>query len=920
MKNFRTTVVMLFCVCVSVKSQNVLKGIVLKENSEEPLQEVFVGIKELNLSRTTKSDGSFILEKIPNGNYDITVALQGYETQNYPVQFLGETIDLGIILLYEDISEDQDLSIITIADDELNDDTSIADNITGLLQSSEDLYLRTAAFEWGSSFFRVRGLDSENGKVLINGVEMNKFYNGRPQWSNWGGLNDVMRNQEFTSGLTPSSYDFGGALGTTNINTRASEYSKGIRISYASSNRSYVHRVIGTYTSGLSKNGWAFAISGGRRAGNEGYVNGTFYDANSMFLSVEKVINDRHSINASLIAAANKRGKSAPNTQEVFDLKGSKYNPYWGFQNGKVRNSRVKDLFEPIIMLNHYWSVSENTRLNTNFSYQIGRIGNSRINFNGTRLVNGWPIGGGSNPDPTYYQKLPSFALRNGTGMEYDLLQEFLDNGQWNWDEMIRQNLTGIESTNSKYILYEDRNDEDQFSINTIFSSQLNNNITLNGKVQFRQVKSENFANVIDLLGGDGFLDIDTFGDDLTSKQNDVRNPNRLVTTGDRFGYNYIFNSSMYSAFLQGQFTYKKVDFYIAGNVSKSNHQREGLYQNGSYVDNSFGESEKMGFTNFSIKTGFTSKFLGGHLVDVNGGYITKAPTLRNTFSNPRENNETVNSLSSEKMLSFDTSYIFRSPLLQTKLTGYFIGIKDATEIGFFFADGIGGDNAAFVQEVLTGIEKRHFGLEIGVDLQLTPSTKLKGAANIGQYTYQNNPLIYLTSDAPLPERLQSAQVAYLKNYRIASGPQKAYSIGFEYRDPDYWWLGATVNYLDDTFVDIAPLKRTENFVIDADGVEFFEYDPIIAKRLLAQEEFDSYLIVNAVGGKSWRIGNYYVGFFASINNLFNKEYISGGFEQGRNANYRTSKADEDLSKPIFGNKYWQGRGTTYFMNVYLRF
>ena len=31
-------------------------------------------------------------------------------------------------------------------------------------------------------------LDSENGKILINGLEMNKLYSGRQQWSNWGVL------------------------------------------------------------------------------------------------------------------------------------------------------------------------------------------------------------------------------------------------------------------------------------------------------------------------------------------------------------------------------------------------------------------------------------------------------------------------------------------------------------------------------------------------------------------------------------------------------------------------------------------------------------------------------------------------------------------------------------------------------------
>lgn len=918
MRNFTITMLLLFSGLFGLNAQNIVKGIVINGDSENPMQGVSVSVKEANVTNTTDAIGAFTLNGLPNGRQIVTVSLNGYETQNFPVELSGKTLDLGTIFMYEDLSEDQDLSTITITDDELNDDTSAADNISGLLQASRDVYLRTAAFEWSGSFYRVRGLDSENGKVLLNGIEMNKLYNGRPQWSNWGGLNDVLRNQEFSNGLTPSNYTFGGALGSTNINTRASEYSEGGRISYASSNRSYSHRLMATYTSGLLANGWAIAVSGSRRAGNEGYVDGTFYDANSIFLSLEKQINDAHSLNLTVIAAENERGKSSANTQEVYDLKGIKYNPYWGYQNEKMRNSRVKRVYEPILMLNHYWNLSDNTVLNTNVSYQFGEIGNSRINYNGARLDNnGEPIGGGINPDPTYYQKLPSYALRNGTGNEYGLLQEFLNDGQLDWDEMIRQNLTGTESKNSKYILYEDRNDDKQFTVNSILSTELNDNITINGKVQYTQLKSENFAYVLDLLGGEAFLDVDTFGETSDQKQSDLRNPNRIVGVGDRFNYNYKLNSEIYNAFAQAQFKYNKVDFYLAGDVSRTSHQREGLYQNGAFANNSFGKSKKLEFTNFGAKAGATYKISGRHLLDFNGGYITKAPSLRNSFSNSRENNETVLNLTSEKVLSFDASYILRSPILQTKITGYYTGIKDATEISFFFADGIGGDTSRFVQEVLTGIEKRHFGAELGIEAQVTPTIKLKGAANIGQYTYNNNPTIYLTSDAGLT---LSPTTSYLKDYKIASGPQKAYSVGFEYRDPDYWWFSATANFLDDTYVDVAPLKRTSNFALDSDGIQFSDYDPTVARKLLAQEEFDNYLVVNAVGGKSWKIGDYYVGFFASISNIFNQKYKSGGYEQGRTANYRTSKADADLDTPVFGNKYWYGRGTTYFMNVYFRF
>ena len=211
---------MLFLV-IGINAQNIVKGIVTDSDSENPLQGVLVSVVSTTSNQTTGADGVFTIKGVPNGSYIVEIKIKGYETQNFPVELVGNTIDLGTVLLYKDITEDQDLSLVTITDDELNDDASAADNISGLLQASRDIYLRTAAYEFSSSFFRIRGLDSENGKLLINGIDMNKLYSGRPQWSNWGGLNDVLRNQEFSTGLTACAYTFGGILGSTNIDVRA---------------------------------------------------------------------------------------------------------------------------------------------------------------------------------------------------------------------------------------------------------------------------------------------------------------------------------------------------------------------------------------------------------------------------------------------------------------------------------------------------------------------------------------------------------------------------------------------------------------------------------------------------------------------------------------------------------------------------
>jgi len=67
-------------------------------------------------------------------------------------------------------------------------------------------------------------------------------------------------------------------------------------------------------------------------------------------------------------------------------------------------------------------------------------------------------------------------------------------------------------------------------------------------------------------------------------------------------------------------------------------------------------------------------------------------------------------------------------------------------------------------------------------------------------------------------------------------------------------------------------------------------------------------------------LGKYYIGLFASINNLLDIVYRTGGFEQRRNANYRELRDDMALETPVFGSNYWYGRGTTYFLNLNLSF
>src|SRR5690606_16022314 len=369
-----------------------------------------------------QGDFSFSQEGLPQGDQVLAVSKRGYTSVKIPVTIQNQNpVNLDHILLTVDIlTVEEQIGIISLSDEQLDEDEGTSFNVSGLLQASKDAFLNAASYDFSATFFRPRGYDSEDGKVLINGLEMNKLYNGRPQWSNWGGLNDAQRNQMFSMGMSANEYNFGHLAGTTNIIMRASQYKKGGRISYASSNRSYRGRVMGSYNSGLLPSGWAYSVLLARRFGNEGFVDGSLYDANSFFASVEKKLNERHSLNLTAFYTPNRRGKSSANTQEVYDLKGIRYNSYWGDQDGEIRNSRIKEVEEPIIMLNHYWDISEKTHLNTNVGYQFGKTGNSRLGYDNA-----------PNPDPSYYQKLPSYFLADPNGANeagaYQAYSEFVN-------------------------------------------------------------------------------------------------------------------------------------------------------------------------------------------------------------------------------------------------------------------------------------------------------------------------------------------------------------------------------------------------------------------------------------------------------------------------------------------------------------
>ena len=901
------------------QSETGVSGKVVDSKTQEPVQSVIVSIQNTNLTQLTDANGKFSFNKMDVGNQLLLLKSNGYKDQLIQIEVVaGKMLDVGTISFEEDLTQEKQSTLIAITDNDLSDDNSGSESTAGLLQSSKDVFLQAAAYNFGAARFSVRGIDNEYSNVMINGISMNRVADGRPQYGDWGGLNDATRNQEFTNGSAPSDYAFGGIAGTQFINTRASIYRPGTRISYLNTNTNYSNRVMATHASGMDKDGWAYVISGGRRWAQEGYFEGTTYDANSLFASIEKKISNNHSLNFTSIYAQNKRGKNSPNTAEQTDLAGEKYNSYWGYQEGEKRNSRIKKSEEPMFMLTHYWKVNPKTNLNTTVSYQIGQIGNSRLDYTKS-----------NNPDPTYYGKLPSFYTNYfdnnnnyvGNTPAYiakanDQKALFLANKQLDWKDIYRINNENIDN-GSRIVLYEDRTDENIATFNTRLNSQLSDNVILIAGGNYLNSRTKNFKNMLDLLGGTYFADKSTFG--IGDQQySDLNNPNRTLGVRDHYGYNYNIDVTKLDAFTQFKFTYNKVDFYLAQSFSRSSYQREGLYKNGYYPNSSYGKSDKINFDNFGFKGGMTYKITGRNFIDLNAIYMSKAPNSKDVFPNARVNNDITPNITNETIKGVDLGYIIKAPKLKARFTGYFSETLNSTDINFYYADAVGGEGA-FVSEVVTGINKKNRGIEAGLEYQITSTIKVTGVAAYGEYTITNNPDVTVTNDASASTTdLGKANFTGLKQSGM---PQQAYSFGVEYRDPKFWWIGANANYIADNYLDVSAIRRTSNYYnYDAD-TNYRTVDQTLADGYLRQEKFDAFYLCNLVGGKSWRIGDKTLGLFANINNVFDISYKTGGFEQSRDSNYTADYEDHQSgSYSKFAPKYFYGYGRTYMVNVYLTF
>ncbi len=791
------------------------------------------------------------------------------------------------------------LPTISLSTDEIdNDEGNEAPIISGLLQSSKDPYSTVAGMSWGGAArFRLRGYDSENNWLTMNGLSMNDPENGWVTWNQWGGLNDMMRQKTSSLGLHSNDFSFGGIGGEENISTRASEYRKNVGVSYSITNRSYRNRVMLSYATGMMDNGWAIAAQVSRRWAQEGYVEGTFYDAYAYFLSVEKRLNKKHTLGFTALGAPTKRGKSAPSTQEAYDLLDNNYyNPNWGYQNGEKRNAKVGDTHRPLMMLAHYFTPTEKTTVTTSLGYSFGHNNGTSLDWYNAR-----------DPRPDYYRYLPSYY--DDASAADAVATEFKENHQLDWNYFYQVNKNS-EDGRAIFIVQNQHADYQEYKANITLNQKLNESSKIDAGLTYNYNVIRHYLTVDDLLGADHYLDIDKyaeldFPDDLIMIDNDVNNPDKLRYAGDKIGYDYAFNRHYSNAWLQYSKQFTKVDVFASANVSHTAFWRTGYMKNGKFQDNSYGDSKTQTYINYGIKGGLTYKINGRHYVEALGYYGTRAPYIQDAYISPRTRDFMVDGLKEETIMSGEASYHIRSPRLKARLTGYYTKFMDQTKVYSFYHDEL----ATYVNQVLTGIDAQNAGMEFGAEGKISNSFTATSAVALGHHIYTSRATGVTYADNDNSTKQRSFEVAQ-KNFYQPVGPQNAYSLGVKYANPHYWFVTLTANYYQKNFTEFNPARRTTAAVSNVTGTDHVEPGSELWHQILDQEQLPDAFVLDVFFRKTLKVKDYFFYLNAGVNNILNNtDFVNTGFEQ-RRFDYE----NRDVEK--FQSKYFYSSGINYFVSI----
>ncbi len=847
-------------------AQTVVTGTIVDE-SEQPLIGATIIVPGTTQGTSSDLNGTFSLQ-VKKGAEEIQISYLNYKTIVRKISSSASRQALGTIKMDPEAIAMQDVvitqsvavqrktpvAVSTVSAQEIEYKLG-GQEFPEILKSTPGVYVTKDGGGFGDSKINMRGFKSANVAVMINGVPVNDMEWGGVYWSNWAGLSDVTRSMQTQRGMGASKISSPSVGGTINIVTNTIDAKKGGTFSYGVGNDG-LQNISLSLSTGLTKSGWAMSVLLAKRWG-DGYVQGTSNEGYNWIVNVSKSLSDDHQLSLTAFGAPqshNQRkplyaGLSIKEWDKVAKWMGEedkyRYNAVYGFDNnGKERTSQWNHYHKPQISLNHQWQIDYKSSLSTALYMSIGRGGG----YSGQgRTSSDRAMWNGSNNGILRYD----FRKADGT-FDYGAIQD----------------MNAASTDGSKMVMSDGVNNHMWYGLLSTYTNQISKSLELSAGVDVRYYIGEHTNEIVDLYGGEYFID-DADRKNVKAVNNAAAaDPNwkyEKLGVGDVVYRDYDGHVHQEGVFAQLEWTKKNVNAFVSGSLSNTGYWRVDRF----YYDEAHQESDHINFLGFTAKGGVNWNFTKSSNVFLNVGYISRAPFfsggafLQSTTSH-MTNPDAVN----EKVFSVEGGYGLRSEKLALNLNAYYTLWMDKADVRSKLMS-----NGDYARVNMTGVDARHMGIEL--DLRYKPArwVNLTGMVSVGDWIWSSNTrgYIYDSQGQPMTSRLDGTVASGImaedhawidlnqKDIHVAGSAQTTAAIGADFFPMKGLRVSADWNVYANNYADFyLGANLTPNTAVNVN-------DPW---RIPWSHQLD------LSASYSFKIGNVNATLYGNVNNIYNMQGI----------------------------------------------
>lgn len=826
----------LVCICVGVFTSFAqrpfvtVKGKLVEGDSKLPA--VGASITDGKSGTTSNLEGAFSLD-VPGGSR-ITIRMMGFETREITlskaaiqnlgtIELMPASIGLDAVTVVASIVTKDRATPVPVSNVSIAEIQRQAPNLEfpELIKNTPSIYVTKGGGGFGDSRINMRGFDSNNLGVLINGVPINDMESGKVYWSNWSGLKDVTSFIQIQRGLGASRLGLSSVGGTMNMVTRSTDAKKGGFAYMGMGNDGFSKLTFGVST-GLLDNGWAISLAGSRQAG-DGYVAGTDYLGWSYFMNVSKIFNDEHRLSFTAFGAPQWHNqRSTMYSLEDFrnDPLGARRNIGYGYINGKVVGGGYGHNFyhKPQLSLNHYWDMSHDTKLYTSVYASLARGGGRRVRgLEANRL-----------------------SINNKTGRPNDpsMINQTAD-GLLDYEAAMAANRASLNG--SKVIFSNAINSHNWYGVLSSFSHKFSTEWQFTGGYDGRFYQGLHYEQIDNLLGGDYYVN-------SSSKKKLLYNEaNAPLKVGDRIEYDNDGIVLWNGLFAQMEYSSEKISSFLSTALTQEGYRY--INNGGTGEKAPLAEGQKVyksdwaNFLPWSVKAGASYKFTPAQHVFFNTGYFTRAPFFRSVFYN--YNTEINKGAKYERVFTAEAGYGFRNETFRLDFNGYYTQWLDKG-----LTKAVGNNEIANI----TGLNARHMGVELEAEWKPCKSFSVMAMASLGDWIWSNDVNAQIFDDT----QTKIADItAFVKGVHVGNSAQSTAALTLRWEAVKNLTLTGSVLYNGKNYADFDPTNRTK------------EKDRVDAWRM------PDFATVDFGANYRFKISQLDATLYLNANNLFDTQYVA---------------------------------------------